>query len=75
MTNVQSKSNHGFFLLLNLVKVLNVSFAESMWMDISMKKYRQKMKKRIENFEIEKCKGILENIKQGSKEKTTKYFY
>jgi hypothetical protein len=31
--------------------------------------------KKIEIFEIEKCKGILENIKQGSKEKTTKYFY
>jgi hypothetical protein len=30
---------------------------------------------RIENFEIEKSKGILENIKQGPKEKTTKYFY
>ena len=44
-------------------------------MDTSIRKYRQKNEERIENFEIEKSKGILENIKQGPKEKTTKYFY
>jgi hypothetical protein len=31
-------------------------------MDTSIRKYRKKNEEKIENFEIEKSKGILENI-------------